>query len=132
MKKVTAITLTAFVLLLASAMAVSAVDKVEIRGPVATVEDGAVYTWGPQEFAGFYYDIDDNIGQESITLTITGEALDEPNGVVYETVAQEDDFDFDEWGKYWTIGFMAEEYFAAYVEGTLKRPTSTMTPLTPT
>ncbi|HPJ83600.1 MAG TPA: S-layer protein domain-containing protein [Methanothrix sp.] len=98
-------------------MAVSAVDKVEIRGPVATVVDGATYTWGPQQFAGFYYDIDDNIGQESITLTITGEALDEPKGVVYQTVAQKDDFDYEEWGEYWTIGFLAEEYFAAYVEG---------------
>jgi S-layer protein (TIGR01567 family) len=117
MKKVTAITLTAFVVLLASAMAVSAVDMVEIRGPVETVEDGAVYKWGPQEFAGFYYDIDDNIGQESITLTITVDALEEPNGVVYETVAQQDTFDFDEWGDFWTIGFFAEEYFAAYVEG---------------
>ena len=118
MTKVTAITLTALVLLLASAMAVSAVDKVEIRGPVATVEDGAVYTWGPQEFAGFYYDIDDNIGQESITLSITGgNVLDEPNGIKYETTAQKDTFDFDEWGEFWTIGFLAEEYFAAYVEG---------------
>ncbi len=120
MKKVTAITLTAFVLLLASAMAVSAVDKVEIRGPVATVEDGAVYTWGPQEFAGFYYDIDDNIGKESITLTITGDSLAEdttPRGVVYKTTAQQDDFEYEEWGKFWTIGFFADEYFAAYVEG---------------
>jgi len=118
MTKVTAITLTALVLLLASAMAVSAVDMVEIRGPVATVEDGAVYTWGPQEFAGFYYDIDDNIGQESITLSITGgNVLDEPNGIKYETTAQKDTFDFDEWGEFWTIGFLAEEYFAAYVEG---------------
>ncbi|HRW82108.1 MAG TPA: S-layer protein domain-containing protein [Methanothrix sp.] len=90
---------------------------VEIRGPVATVENGA-YTWGPQEFAGFYYDIDDDIGTESITLTITdGDILDEPNGIVYNTVAQPDDFDFDEWGQYMTIGFLAEEYFAAYVEG---------------
>ncbi|MGD9566137.1 MAG: S-layer protein domain-containing protein, partial [Methanothrix sp.] len=98
-------------------MAVSAVDKVEIRGPVAEVVDGAVYTWGPQQFAGFYYDIDDNIGQESITLTITGDALDEPEGVVYETTAQQDEFEYEEWGKFWTIGFFADEYFAAYVEG---------------
>jgi len=89
---------------------------VEIRGPVATVQDGEVYTWGPQQFAGFYYDIDDNIGQESITLTITGDVLDEPDGIVYETVAQPDDFDFAEWGQYMTIGFFAENYFAAYVE----------------
>ncbi|HPE64005.1 MAG TPA: S-layer protein domain-containing protein, partial [Methanothrix sp.] len=107
MTKVTAITLTALVLLLASAITVSAVDMVEIRGPVATVENGA-YTWGPQEFAGFYYDIDDDIGTESITLTITdGDILDEPNGIVYNTVAQPDDFDFDEWGQYMTIGFLA-------------------------
>ncbi len=117
MTKVTAITLTALVLLLASAMAVSAVDMVEIRGPVATVEDGAVYTWDPQDFAGFYYDIDDNIGTESITLTITGNVLDEPTGVVYQTKAQKDTFDYEEWGEFWTIGFLADEYFAAYVDG---------------
>ena len=117
MTKVTAITLTALVLLLASAMAVSAVDMVEIRGPVATVEDGAVYTWDPQDFAGFYYDIDDNIGTESITLTITGNVLDEPTGVVYQTKAQKDTFDYEEWGEFWTIGFLADEYFASYVDG---------------
>ena len=118
MTKVTAITLTALVLLLASAMAVSAVDKVEIRGPVATVEDGKVVTWGPQEFAGFYYDIDDNIGTESITLTVTGDALEKDTGVIYETAAQNKEFDFDDWGEYKTIGFLADEYFAAYNEGT--------------
>ncbi|HOI70340.1 MAG TPA: S-layer protein domain-containing protein [Methanothrix sp.] len=98
-------------------MAVSAVDMVEIRGPVATVEDGAVYTWDPQDFAGFYYDIDDNIGTESITLTITGNVLDEPTGVVYQTKAQKDTFDYEEWGEFWTIGFLADEYFASYVDG---------------
>ena len=92
------------------------VPLLETRCVVATVEDGAVYSWGPQEFAGFYYDIDDNIGQESITLCITGDDLEEPNGVVYETVAQQDTFDFEEWGEFWTIAFLAEEYFAAYVE----------------
>ena len=118
MTKVTAITLTALVLLLASAMAVSAVDKVEIRGPVATVEDGKVVTWGPQQFAGFYYDIDDDIGTESITLTITGDALEKDTGVIYETVAQDNEFEFEEWGEYKTIGFLADEYFAAYNDGT--------------
>ena len=120
MKKVTAITLTAFVLLLASAMAVSAVDKVEIRGPVAdVVNTEEPYVWGPQEFAGFYYDIDDDLGRESLSLTITSNnVLDEDTGVIYETTAQENDFEFEDWGKYLTIGFWAEEYFAAYVEDT--------------
>ncbi|KUK94946.1 MAG: S-layer-related duplication domain protein [Methanothrix harundinacea] len=116
MTRMRVITFTAAILLLL-AMAAFAMNSTEVRSNVATVEDGAVYTWGPQEFAGFYYGIDDNIGTESITLTITGDALEEPEGVVYETVAQRDDFDYEEWGTYWTIGFLGEEYFAAYVEG---------------
>ncbi|TRZ68730.1 MAG: S-layer protein, partial [Methanothrix sp.] len=100
-------------------MAVSAVvDDNEIQGPTATVVN-TTYTWGPQEFAGFYYDIDDNLGEESITMIITGDTLAEdttPRGVVYRTTAQKDEFDFDAWGEYYTIGFLAEEYFAGYVE----------------
>jgi len=117
MKRLTAITLTAL-MLFTSVMAVSAVvDDNEIQGPTATVEDGAIYTWGPQDFAGFYYDIDDDLGAETITMTITsGDVLDEPGGVTYRTTAQKDDFDFDAWGEYNTIGFLAEEYFAGYVE----------------
>jgi len=90
----------------------------EIRGNVALVYDGSTAEWDPTNFAGFYYDIDNNIGLESLTMTITGDALEEPNGVVYQTEAKQNDFDFEGWGKYWTIGFLADEYFAAYVEGT--------------
>lgn len=119
MKRLTMITLTAL-MLFASVVAVSAiVDDNEIKGPTATVVDGATYTWGPQDFAGFYYDIDDDLGTEEITMTITGDALEEettPRGIVYRTEAQEDDFDFDAWGYYYTIGFLAEEYFAGYVK----------------
>ena len=68
MKKLTAITFTSMVLLLATAMAVGAVDSVEIRGKVAT--EGA--TWTADDFAGFYYDLDDNIKTEELTATITG------------------------------------------------------------
>ena len=100
-----------------AAASLEIVDKAEVHGPVAEVVDGNTYLWGPQGFAGFYYDIDDNIGQESITLTITDGALDEPNGIKYETVAQHNDFGFGEWGNYYTIGFLAEEYFVAYADG---------------
>ena len=113
--KIVLITLLA--LLFLSASGANASDKLEIRGPVANVEDGTTYTWGPQEFAGFYYDVDDDIGMETLSLTITDGALDEPNGIVYETTAQMNDFEFEEWGSYYTIGFFADEYFAAYAEG---------------
>ena len=60
MKKLAAITFTSMVLLLATAMAVGAADSVEIRGKVATGTD----TWTADDFAGFYYDLDDDIKTE--------------------------------------------------------------------
>ncbi len=112
MKKLAAITFTSMVLLLATAMVVGAVDTVEIRGKVAT--EGA--TWTADDFAGFYYDIDDNIKTESLTTVVTEGKLAEPDGVTYTTTAMADDFDFEDWGQYNVIGFMAEKYFAGYVD----------------
>jgi S-layer protein (TIGR01567 family) len=110
-------TLFTFVMILLSmTTAASAAGGLELRGPVATVEDGAVYTWGPQEFAGFNYDSDDDLGTERLTFFITGDSLDEPMGVVYETAAQLADFKFEEWGSYHKISFLGEEKFAGYAE----------------
>jgi hypothetical protein len=76
--------------------------------------------WDVSNFAGFYYDIDNNIGTERLRLTITnGNVLDYDTGILYMTTAQNKKFDFDEWGEYLTIGFMADEYFAGYVDGYL-------------
>ncbi|HRS84317.1 MAG TPA: S-layer protein domain-containing protein [Methanothrix sp.] len=112
MKKLAAITLTSMMLLLATAMVVGAVDSVEIRGQVATGN----FEWTVNNFAGFYYDIDDNLGTETLTTTITeGNKLQEPNGVTYTTTAQKNDFDFEDWGYYNVIGFQASKYFAGYL-----------------
>ncbi len=116
MKKLTAITLTSMMLLLATAMVVGAVDKVEIRGEVSSVVEGAQPAWTPQTFAGFYYDIDDNLGNEAIQMTITNGKLEEPNGVSYTTTSQLNDFEFEDWGWYNSIGFLGENYFAGYSE----------------
>jgi S-layer protein (TIGR01567 family) len=112
MKKLAAITFTSMVLLLATAMVVGAADTVEIRGHIATGSD----SWNAEDFAGFYYDIDDNIKTETLTTTVTDRKLLEPDGVVYETTAMQDNFDFDAWGDFLVIGFMAEKYFAGYVD----------------
>jgi S-layer protein (TIGR01567 family) len=101
-------------LFLATATSGTAAERVELRGSVAVAYDGATYTWDPQNFPGFSYDADDNIGNERLTLTITGSSLDEPMGVVYETTAQLSDFDFEDWGMYYKISFLGEEQFAGY------------------
>ncbi|MDD1760620.1 MAG: PGF-CTERM sorting domain-containing protein [Methanothrix sp.] len=113
MKKLAAITFTSMMLLLATAMTVGAVDSVEIRGQVAT--DTA--TWTADNFAGFYYDLDDNIKTEELTATVSeGKKLLEPDGVTYKTTAMSDDFEFEDWGKYNVIGFMADKYFGGYLD----------------
>jgi len=115
MNRTNAITFTAIIALLFSAAA-SAADVVEVRGEVKTVVDGDTSTWAPDNFAGFFYDIDDGIGTERLDLTITGNKIDEPKGAVYTTTAEPKKFDFEAWGKYWTLGFLAKEYFAGYSE----------------
>ena len=112
MKKLAAITFTSMMLLLATAMVVVAVDSVEIRGKVAT--EGA--TWTADDFAGFYYDLDDNIKTEELTTVVTDGKLAEPDGVTYTTTAMAKDFEFEDWGQYNVIGFMAEKYFAGYLD----------------
>ena len=113
MKKLAAITFTSMVLLLATAMAVGAADSVEVRGKVAT--EGA--TWTADDFAGFYYDLDDDIKTEELTTTISeGNKLLEPDGVTYTSTAMPTEFEYEEWGTYNVIGFFADKYFAGYID----------------
>ncbi len=90
-----------------------AVEKVEVRGQVATGDT----TWNSQNFAGFYYDIKDDIGTETLSTTLTDKKLsgDSPYGVKYETTAQSKEFKFEDWGAFNVIGFLADRYFAGYV-----------------
>lgn len=90
----------------------------EVRGPVAEVVDGATYSWDAQDFAGFYYDIDDDVGDERLSLAISDGVL-EDSGAVYTTRAQKEMIEFSGWGSRWTIGFLGEAYFAGYCGGYL-------------
>ena len=85
----------------------------EVRSNVAT---GSA-TWTADGFAGFYYDIDDNIKTEELTATVTDRKLLEPDGIVYSTAAQSNSFEHSDWGYYNAIGFMGEKCFAGYIEG---------------
>jgi S-layer protein (TIGR01567 family) len=96
----------------------------EIRGEVAKPGMNQ-FTWAPENFAGFYYDIDKNIGRESLTIVPTTSdgtnftLIDyvDPNGmrgITYRTIAQPRNFKFKSWGQYYEIGFLTERYFAGY------------------
>jgi S-layer protein (TIGR01567 family) len=125
MKKLAAITLTSMMLFLATAMVVGAVPSVEVRGAVAGTINGQsnlvdnTFTWNPQNFAGFFYDIKKDLGTESLKFVLTDNKLsgDSPYGITYTTTAQSKDYERELWGSYKIIGFGAEKYFAGYNEG---------------
>ncbi|MDQ1261565.1 MAG: hypothetical protein QG575_746, partial [Euryarchaeota archaeon] len=87
----------------------------EVRGTAAT----DTFTWTADNFAGFYYDIDDNLETESLRTSVTDGELAEPDGITYTTMAMTTSFQFEDWGSYGVIGFLGEKCFAEYARGFL-------------
>ncbi len=86
----------------------------EVRGTVINPSETKEFTWTPYNFEGFYYDIDDDVGTESLQAKISGSSKIEENDLIYQTSPQPVKFKFENWGKYDVIGFMADKYFAGY------------------
>ncbi|NPE29569.1 S-layer protein [Methanococcoides sp. SA1] len=83
----------------------------ELRGTITEEEN---MTWTPLNFEGFYYNIDEGIGTESLeVVSLDGRTIEEGD-LVYSTVAEEVSFEYGQWGKFNVVGFMAEKYFAGY------------------
>jgi S-layer protein (TIGR01567 family) len=82
------------------------------------VNPRGLYTWTPQSFSGFFYDLKNDVGTERLTIDLpsSGRSIDS-GGLIYSTKAQDTDFQFGDWGSYQVIGFMADKYFAGYNEG---------------
>ncbi|MCZ7393663.1 MAG: S-layer protein domain-containing protein, partial [Candidatus Methanoperedens sp.] len=95
-------------------------------GAKCPTEFSTTYTWNPQSFSGFYYDVNSNVGNESITITLNGcnDRNINQNNIVYDTTPQEVEFGYSGFGSYQVIGFMADKYFAGYtVNSTPSNPT---------
>jgi S-layer protein (TIGR01567 family) len=91
----------------------------EIKGDVKETVIGATYSYDADDFPGFYYDLDDNLGKESLTIEILGDAEDWMSNyldVIYKTDAERAPFNLTRWGEYYFIGYLGERYFAGYVE----------------
>lgn len=104
----------------------SASNKIEISGAVADL-GMSQFTWDHSNFAGFFYDINKNIGTETLTFSLSGtdsenssSALSDVEnaygnrGVLYQTAAQVVNFKYKPWGQYYVIGFLGDRDFAAY------------------
>ncbi len=75
------------------------------------------YTWTPQTYSGFYYDLDTGEGSENLTVQLEdGSRVIDDENLQYFTKPIETEFEYGDWGSYQVIGFMAERYFAGYTE----------------
>jgi S-layer protein (TIGR01567 family) len=90
-----------------------------VRGHLGEVIDGSTWSWNSTGFGGFYYDLDEGLGDESLILNVTGGRLEEDTGAVYLARAQRKEMEFEEWGGFWTVSFQGDPQFAGYADGLL-------------
>ena len=118
MSKFAAVTIATLMLMavfVSAASAATSVNTVEIRSPVFSGSSLSTITvdFDYTEFAGFYYDIDDDIGSESLRIDNTkasGRTIQE-DGLIYETTIQQIGYAYDGWnGEFPKMGFLAQEY----------------------
>ncbi len=110
--------LIAFLALIGS---VYCADDLTIRGEVVKFENGSSVVWTPQNFAGFYYDIDKGLGDESLLLE-TPEQSVRIGDAVYTTSIQEVAFEHGDWGHYRGLALLGESYFAGYDDDCIISP----------
>ncbi|WYM92220.1 S-layer protein domain-containing protein [Methanolobus sp. ZRKC4] len=83
----------------------------ELRGTVAENEE---FEWTPLNFEGFYYNIDEGVGTESLEIKDLGGRSIDDGDLVYRSVPLDVSFEYDDWGEFQVVGFLAEKYFAGY------------------
>ncbi len=76
------------------------------------------YTWDSTSFSGFYYNLDENLGTEELTITDIKRTIDRGD-LTYTTMPIEVEFEYSRFGRYQVIGFMADKYFAGYTSSSV-------------
>ena len=103
--------------------------KIDVRGTIYPITN----KWTPMNFGlnvgdknlGFFYDLDEDIGTESLVIENINEGSIPDGKLIYSTSPQEVSFSYSNFGKYQVIGFMADKYFAGYTENTKPQNPST-------
>jgi S-layer protein (TIGR01567 family) len=85
----------------------------EMRGTIAQDND-TNFDWTPMNFEGFYYNLDDDVGTEDLSITRSGTTVSNGN-LIYTTKPQAVNYKYSNFGTFNVIGFMADTYFAGYI-----------------
>jgi len=70
-------------------------------------------TWSAEDFGWFYYDLDNGIGGEQLSIDMEGR-LAEKGHIIYTCRAWSSDFDYKPWGSYRSVAFLGKLYLAGY------------------
>ena len=91
----------------------------ELRGTVYDKDkDGtSIRPWTPFNFEGFYYNIDEGIGTEKLTVEELNGRDIPADKLVYQSQPDDVEFEHNKWGNFTVVGFMADKYFAGYRDG---------------
>ena len=86
-------------------------ELINIRGQV--VSNSQDFTWTASNFAGFfYYDLNEDITTESLSVSgINGRVIPE-NGLKYSTTIKNVPYKYTNWGAYPVVGLFGEKYVA--------------------
>ncbi len=90
--------------------------------------DDPTYTWDSHSFAGFYYNLDEDLGTEKLTIKNIKRTIDRGD-LTYSTLPIEVEFEYSGFGRYQVIGFMADKYFAGYTRNSVISDKETISPL---
>jgi S-layer protein (TIGR01567 family) len=124
MKRLAALILAALMLLTVFASAASAAaanETLQIRGPVyngSTLTDilsknGGTLKMDASQFAAFFYDIDNNVTTETLSIISSNDNKERTigkNALVYQTTIGNTDYKYADWGNYSVLGFFADKY----------------------
>ncbi|MDD4497827.1 MAG: S-layer protein domain-containing protein, partial [Methanosarcinaceae archaeon] len=129
MKRFAAVALAALMLLsvfAASASAAAIADTVEVRSevyegadiPAIVAANGGTITINATSFAGFFYDIDDDVKTEELLITAKetntkGNKIAEGD-LKYVITPDDVDYEFEAFGNYSVAGFFAEEFVPVF------------------
>jgi S-layer protein (TIGR01567 family) len=70
------------------------------------------YKWDGRSFSGFYYNLDNGEGNETMEIkNITGRTIASGN-LVYVTTSSLTKYEYSPWGTYSIVGFMGDKYYA--------------------
>lgn len=89
-------------------------EMVEIRGEAAQ----GPFLWDANNFPAFFYDLNEDIGTETLNVKSISGRIIPVNRIDYSTQPEEMNFNYPDFGKYQVVGFIGDKYFAGYTANT--------------